>query len=193
MKNRLLISTMLAAGTMAGAASAATYATFADPSVSSGTPLFVLAGNTLSGGWAGTGLKLETPGSASPDYTDVTFVMSPLTRMGPAPFSLFSGGNIEFFDNTNAMIFRIDFAASYLAEPISFGATDFIGQNVVFSGPIVDSPTAAESFAFSFANQVLTQDGFTTTAAFTSSATPTPGAMALLGIAGLVGGRRRRA
>jgi MYXO-CTERM domain-containing protein len=192
MKNRLLVSMMVAAGSMAGAASAGTFATFADPSTSAATPLFVLAGNTLSGGWSGLGLTLQTPGSIAPDYTDVTWVMTPLNRVGPAPFSLFSGGNIQFFDSSANMIFRIDFASSYLAEPISFGATDFIGQNVVFSGPIVDAPTSAESFAFSFANQVLTQDGMTATAAFTSSAVPAPGAAAVLGLAGLAGRRRRK-
>lgn len=192
MKNRLLVSTMIAAGMTAGAASAGTFATFADPSTSSATPLFVLAGNTLSGGWSGSGLTLQTPGSSAPDYANVTWQMTPLTRIGPAPFSLFSGGNIQFFDSSNAMIFRIDFSSSYLAEPISFGATDFIGQNVVFSGPIVDSPTSAESFAFSFANQVATDDGMTATAAFTSSAVPTPGAAALLGLAGFTARRRRK-
>ncbi len=192
MKNRLLVSMIVAAGSMAGAASAGTFATFADPSTSAATPLFVLSGNTLTGGWAGSGLTLQTPGSSAPDYTDVTWSMTPLTRIGPAPFSLFSGGNIQFFDSSNNMIFRIDFSTSYLAEPISFGATDFIGQNVVFSGPIVDSPTSAESFAFSFANQVSTDDGMTATAAFTSSAVPTPGALALAAAGGLVGARRRR-
>lgn len=193
MKNRILASMIAACGLAAGAAQASTFATFADPTSGPVPAMFTLTGNVLNAGWSGTGLTLLTPGSAAPDYADVTWVMTPLNRITPGPFSQFSGGNIQFFDNTATMIFRIDFASSFLAEPISFGATDLIGQNVVFSGPIVAGPLAQESFAFSFANQVITQDGMTATAAFTSSAVPTPGALALVGASGLIAARRRRA
>ncbi len=188
----------LAVAAVAGSASAQsfTFATFADPSTGAVPPMFVYDSTgpgSLNAAWGQPGLTLQTPGSAAPDYSNVSFVMSTLVQTGPGPFATFSGGNIQFFDSSNTMIFRIDFSSAFLSGPLGFGAADLIGNNVVFSGPIVGSPLVQESFSFSFANQVATGNGFTATAAFTSSAAPTPGALALVGIGGLVAGRRRRA
>lgn len=188
----------LAVAAVAGSASAQTFtfATFADPSSGPVPPMFVYDNSgpgTLNAAWGQPGLTLQTPGSAAPDYSNVTFAMSTLVQTSALPFATFTGGNIQFFDSSSTMIFRIDFSSAYLSGPLGFGAADLIGNNVVFSGPLVGSPLSQESFSFSFANQVATANGYTATAAFTSSAAPTPGALALVGISGLVAARRRRA
>lgn len=189
----------LAVAAVAGSASAQsfTFATFADPSTGPVPPMFVYdstGGGTLNAAWGQPGLTLETPGSAAPDIPNTTFVMTQLIQTGPGPFATFGGGTIRFFGPANNLVFRIDFSSAYLSGPLGFGAADFIGNNVVFSGPIVGpNPLVQESFSFSFANQVNTGTGFSATAAFTSSAAPTPGALALVGLSGLVAARRRRA
>lgn len=188
----------LAVAAVAGSASAQTFtfATFADPSSGPVPAMFVYDGNagTLDASWGQPGLKLETPGSAAPDVPNTTFVMTTLNQTGAGPFASFGSGTIRFFGPGNNLIFRIDFASAFLTGPIGFGGADLIGNNVVFSGPIVGpTPLSQESFSFSFANQVLTGNGFTATAAFTSSAAPTPGTLALIGVSGLVATRRRRA
>lgn len=190
--NRYLVVGMSVLAAAASFAGADTIATFADPAMSGATPLFELDGNTLSGSWSGTGLTLMTPGLSAPDFTDVTFTMSAVNLTGTLPFSATGPGSIDFFDSSNNPLFTISFDSASLASPFAFGASEFAAQNVVFSGPIIDIPLAGEQFAFSFANPVTTQNGFTVTASFTSSAVPAPASAALFGLAGLVAGRRRR-
>lgn len=193
----LFFSAVAALVAGAGVANADTVATFADPSSGPSTPVFSLTGNTLTGGWAGAGLNLLTPGTPAPDYTNITFVMTPLIVMPLVPgFALTSGGQIDFFDGlTN--IFTIQFDGGTLTSPSGLGGSDFVGQNVRFSGPVLGGLLSAnEAFAFSFANPVAHQGGYTVTSAFTSSADlriPGPASLAGLACGLLAVGRRRRA
>jgi hypothetical protein len=175
-----------------------TVATFDDPSSSSGTPLFERSGTLLTGEWDGLGMLLRTPGAPAPDYPDATFTMTPLTVVSDlGNFAMLSGGSIQFFDVLKNPILRIDFTGASLSNILGVGASDFLAQNVVFSGTLVSSLPALtdESFGFSFANPIVTDaQHYTVTAAFTSSATvtPAPASLAVLGRGGLRAARRRR-
>lgn len=183
---------------LAGLAHADTVATFADPSPTGATPLFSLTANTFSGGWSGTGLTLETPGIlAVGDYADATFSMSPLAAVNVfGSFWALSSGSINFFDSASNPLLTISFSSATLNVPAGAGGSDFIGNNVTFSGPILAGYTliSNEAFAFSFANPVGTPNQFTVTSAFTSSAdlfVPAPATAGLLGL-GAIGALRRR-
>jgi len=197
MKNCFALAGAIGALAVAGLAQADTVATFADPGTVPATPLFTVSGPTLTGGWSGLGLTLLTPGTPAPDYTDVTFVMTPLTVTPLFPgFGTTNGGTIGFFDGIT-LIFEIQFDSGFLTTPASFGGSDFVGQNVRFSGPALGGLlSASEAFAFSFANPTATASGYTVTSAFTSSAdlrVPGPASLAGLGLGLLAFGRRRRA
>lgn len=178
---------------LAGLAQADTIATFADPAASGATPLFKLENNVLSGSWSGSGLMLHTPGLASPDFADATFNMAPVALTSPLPLAFVGAGSIDFFDSSSNHLMTISWSSAFLTSALSFGASEFTGFDVTFSGPVITSPLTDESFSFSFANPQSIQGGFTVTSSFTSSATviPAPGAIALLGAAGLVARRRR--
>lgn len=194
----LAASSVVTIALLAGTAQGATIATFADPSAGPTPILFEwnATTNTLTGGWAGTGLNLLTPGTSAPDYTDAKFslnVGSAVSVMFGA--ALFGPGFIQFTDSANTPVFRIDWQQAVMSSSLSFGASDFVGLGVSFSGTVLDFPTQEEAFAFSFANPVPTATGFTVTASFTSSAErfiPTPGAITLFGAAGVVLLRRSR-
>lgn len=187
------------------AANAATVATFADPTSGPTPSLFQWneTADTLTGGWSGTGLTLETPGTTAPDYTNVTFMMtvlvaSSVTPTPVGPVALFGVGKIEFFSGVTEIL-QIDFSSANLLIPQGLGSSSFAGANVVFSGPALGTFISIdnEAFSFGFVNIVSTGNGsFTTTAAFTSSADleiPTPGSAAIVAAAaGLIGLRRRR-
>lgn len=164
-----------------------TVATFSDPAANGSTPLFTLTGSasavgsTLTGGWSGTGLDLIIPWTNT-TYEDATFTMDSLTVT--APYVL-SGGQIIFYDNLNNPILQIDFDSAMLYAPFGFGASTLESHNVSFSGTAVSFPVLGEeSFAFSFANQVIVSSSpsvRTYTAAFTSSALiPEPTSLALI-------------
>jgi MYXO-CTERM domain-containing protein len=124
--------------------------------------------------------------------------MTPLTVVSDlGNFAMLSGGSIQFFDVLKNPILRIDFTGASLSNILGVGASDFLAQNVVFSGTLVSSLPALtdESFGFSFANPIVTDaQHYTVTAAFTSSATvtPAPASLAVLGLGGLLAARRRR-
>ncbi len=195
---RLAASSVFTIALLAGSAQGVTIATFADPSPGPTPSLFEWNGttNTLTGGWSGNGLTLQTPGTSAPDYANANFSLS----VGPAlsnmfGAALFGAGFVEFTNNSDEAIFRIDWEQAVLSSSISFGASDFVGFGVTFSGSILDFPTQAEAFAFAFANPVATATGYTVTASFTSSGDrfiPTPGAASLFAAAGLMMFRRSR-
>ncbi len=202
-----IIQAMLAAsiGVLAitSAATADTVATFADPAASASTPLFRFNSGTgtLTGGWAGTNLLLQTPGLPSvPDYANSTFTMSPLSAIGAfGNIYHLGGGQINFFDAASNPLLTITFGDAWLTGSLGLGASDFMSNSVTFTGPIVSGygSVSNEAFSFSFANPLPASPNgsFTTTSSFTSSANlvvPAPGAAALLGLGGLIATRRRR-
>lgn len=187
-----LCTLALAAGAQGG-----TLVTFSDPANGPSTPLFVFSGNQLSGGWTGSGLTLLTPGLLAPDYNNAGFVLNPVLQLvdfGPA--ALLGSGSIDFFDSASNPLLTISFNSAILTKGLSFGSSDFIGSQVTFSGPILGGESFTnEAFAFSFANPVATEGGFTVTSAFTSSADrviPSPGAATLALMGGVLAARRRR-
>ena len=174
------------------ASQADTVATFADPvPFGSNDYLFQFANDVLSGGWQGENLDLITPITAE-IYPDATFTMTPLTvdSMG-----LTSAGTIEFHESASMggdLILQITFDHAQLYSPFGFGgSTLVIGHNVQFSGPIITYPLDEEMFAFSFANQHSNSNGYSWSAAFTSSAIPEPCTLGLFGVAFLAIRRRR--
>jgi len=189
---------------LVGSASATTVATFADPSTGPATPLFTFnaAAGTLTGGWSGLGLLLQTPAQlpSGTSYANAQFSMTPLGSIGNfGSIYHMGGGQINFTTAGNAPLLTISFSDAWLTSSLGLGASDFMSNNVVFSGPILNGYTSVtnEAFSFSFANPGTTTQfpGFTVTSSFTSSAdlvTPAPGAAALLGLGGLLAARRRR-
>lgn len=203
MSPRRLLATvaLISVAGLAASANATTVATFADPTSGPTPSIFQWNGttNTLTGGWSGLGLNLLTPGTLAPDYADATFSITPLVGVVAGPVVAFGPGQVNFFDSLANPIFTINFTSATMLIPQGFGSSAFVGAGVTFSGPAlgVVQSISNEAFSFSFANIVpQANNGFTSTAAFTSSADiiiPTPGAAAILAFAGLLtAGRRRR-
>ncbi len=191
-----LIAAVAASG-LAASANAATIVTFADPAMGAATPLFTVNTNTaqLNGGWSAPGLLLETPGLPAPNYADARFTLSAVALLTPLPFATLGPGQIDFFDSSNAPLMTITFSGGLLTSSFGFGASEFQGNNVVFSGPILGGNVYTdEAFAFSFANPAATATGYQATASFTSSATlvPAPAGLAAMLMGGLAAARRRR-
>lgn len=185
----------LLVGSAASLTRADTIATFSDPAVDGTTPLFTFSSDggagSLSGSWSGLGLLFQTPGLAAPDFNDARFAMAPVAATGGPTNWTLGAGTINFTDTGGAPLMTITFASGALSSPAEFGASDFVGQNVVFSGPIIPGGLSQESFAFSFANPVGTIEDYTVTAAFTSSAVPEPSAIALLALGAFFATKRR--
>jgi hypothetical protein len=198
-RSAIAVAVMFAAGASSAHAVSVTIATFDDPALGAATPLFQRNGLTLDGAWGGTGLLLQTPGSPAPDYPNATFVMSQLVVVNDfGAFANMSGGNIQFFDQFNAPILTMTFTGASLSNILGLGASDFLAQNVTFSGPIVAgfATITAEQFSFSFANPIITDSThYTATSAFSSSANaeiPAPAIGSVFAISGLIALRRRR-
>lgn len=190
---RKSLAALLGLLVVAGSVNAATIATFADPAGDGTTPMFEFDGSFLRGGWPfmggpNTGLDLQTPGLPGGPYVDATFTMTDVPVMG---FNMLGGGTISFFDAAANPLFDITFQSAVLLPTIAFGASDFQANDVTISGPAVPFPLFDEAFAFSFANPVITAEGWTVTSAFTSSAVPEPATLVLLAIGGLAVLRRR--
>jgi hypothetical protein len=174
-----------------------TIATFEDPSGSGADPLFTIDSDNgnIDGGWGdsktGLNLNIVDPGVV---YNDAWFTMSTLTYGGG--YSGTTGaGTVKFYADGDAStatpILEIDFSSAYL-NPGGLAAQElfFAGASIVISGVDITDQLTDEAFSFGFANQVLTPEnnGFTATAAFTSSAAvvPEPMTICLLGLGGLL-------
>lgn len=192
-----------------------TLATFADPSQSSVNPLFKVDFTTMkiTGGWsdAQTGLVLEIPCSgytieASNAFHDVWFDMSAVDITNTyVMFGQTGAGVINFYENGTATtpLVIINFESGEVSR-YGFGADElFVAENVTITGSKIFGTLSEEHFSFSFANLAKltghTQwaDGFTATAAFTSSAVinpeiPEPATLAILGLGALSLIRRRK-
>jgi hypothetical protein len=167
-----------------------TVATFADPSNDSINPLFEVdfTGMTLNGGWpdAKPGLFLDIPYSGN-TFTDAWFQMTEVGIIDA--FGDTGGGEINFYANgtsTNPLLV-VNFESGYVSR-FNFGADEiFVADNVTITGSEITNELSEEEFSFSFANLAHPEgsqdwnDGFTATAAFTSSAIPEPTTIFLLG------------
>ena len=204
MKKRFLIITLLALSvgfTSVNAEATFTVATFADPSKNSDNPLFTadFSDGTLNGGWAygNTGLTLEIYNGHT--FTNAWFEMAEVGITDA--FGDTESGAINFYayGTTANPLLTISFESGYV-DYHNFGADGiFVTNNVTITGSEIAGTLSEEQFAFSFANLAELPghtdwaDGFTATAAFTSSAIPEPATICLLGLGALVLPRRRKA
>jgi hypothetical protein len=174
-----------------------TIATFADPSRNSTNPLFTVnfLGGTLTGGWAygNHGLTLRIPYSTH-TFTDAWFEMSAVPITGTSAMSGQTGpGVINFYENgpkTTIPLLCINFTSGAVSR-YGLGADErLIINNVAITGSEITGILSKEEFSFSFANLAKLpgstnwNEGFTSTAAFTSSAIviPEPATICILGL-----------
>ena len=175
-----------------------TIATFDDPAVDGTTPLFEinLTSNTMTGGWddSQTGLDLDVVCSGH-IFNDAFFTMTPLTYTGNISGGSTGSGIIQFRSDGEGTgtapidpLIQIEFNSANVSLN-GFGAVELIeAGNVTITGREITGILTSECFSFSFANHALlpVDDGYTATAAFTSSAVPEPATMVLFGMGGLI-------
>jgi len=176
-----------------------TIATFADPAADSTAALFEvdLTNNLITGGWddCQTNLDLDVVLSGH-IFNDAFFTMTPVSYSGDITGGVTGGGAITFRKDgeggntapiTPLILIEFDSANITLT---GFGAVEmFTASNITITGTEIDIPLTNESFSFSFANQapLPVGEGYTATAAFTSSATiPEPSTLILLGAGALL-------
>lgn len=179
-------------------ATTVTIATFDDPTFDSSTPLFKvdLIKNLITGGWADSqnNLDLDIKDTV---YENAYFTMTPISYTTGVVAGATGSGTITFFENNqNTPLIQIDFDSARVS-PLYFGGMDqFFADGVVITGSAIDTPVYDESFSFSFANQQAIDgdwnNGFTATAAFTSSAIPEPATVLLLGAGGMAALMKKR-
>jgi len=187
-----------------------TIATFADPSKNSANPLFKvdIAGlQKITGGWSDskTGLTLEIPYNGH-TFTDAWFTMTDVAITNISGTSGDTGtGEINFYADGTSInpLLIIDFQSGFVSR-YGFGASGmFVATNVTITGSEITDILTLEEFSFSFSNLAKLprhsswNDGFTATAAFTSSATikhdvPEPATIGLLGLGALSMIRRKK-
>jgi hypothetical protein len=172
------------------AKAALTIATFSDPSNDSLSPLFTVdfTEMALTGEWsdAQTGLLLNIPYSGN-TFADAWFEMTEVIILNTSGDT--SGGEINFYEDGTSEnpLITINFESGYV-DNFNLGADEFFGENVTITGSQITGTLSEEEFSFNFANPAYLQDsenwndGFTATAAFTSSAIPEPATIALLGL-----------
>jgi hypothetical protein len=168
-----------------------TVATFDDPAVDDTTPLFTVnfTAMTLNGRWsdAQIGLLLHVPYSGH-TFTDAWFSMTEVQIINT--FGDTGSGEINFYANNTSTdpLITLNFGSGYV-DYYNFGADAiFVTNNVTITGSEITGDLSEEQFAFSFANLAKLPDhtewtdGFTATAAFTSSAVPEPATICMLGL-----------
>jgi hypothetical protein len=202
MRDLLLSAVLVLVIASMSQAQVVTIATFEDPSGSSANPLFTIDSDSgeINGGWADsqTGLNLNIA-YAGAVYEDAWFEMSTLTY-GGGYSGVTSNGTVTFHADGDAStatpILEVVFSSANLSPGgVSSSELFFANVTIAISGVDITNELSQEAFGFTFANQVLTPEnnGFTATAAFTSSAIPEPITIALLGFGGLLLARKRTA
>lgn len=184
-------------------AQAVTIATHQDPSNGSPTMFSVdTANGVVSANWMTSGLTLAVP-VASSSFSNVFMSMSPVTitgtsMVGPLTVHTLGAGQIRYYDSDiNNPLFQIDFASGSVIEPVAASASDFVGNNVSFSGSAISAFAgllSAELVNYSFANPAAFAGGNSYTASMTASAdvVPEPATMAVLGLGIAALARRKR-
>jgi len=149
-----------------------------------------LTNDLITGGWTDsqTGLDLDVVYSGNL-FPDAFFTMTSVSYTGDIAGGSTGGGTIKFFADGQSTgttpLIRIDFGSASIS-PIGLGGL-FSFNSVNISGSEIGAATLTdEAFSFGFANQVALygdwSNGYTATAAFTSSAVPEPATIFLLGI-----------
>lgn len=193
----LLVMVIVALSCSSAQATVVTIATFADPAADGSSPLFTvdLINDLITGGWsdAQTGLTLQIPYSGN-TYANAFFTMTDVSYSGDITGGNTGGGTIKFFadgqDTGTTPLLQIDFVSGHVS-PFGFGAMDmFYLDGVTITGSEIIGSMTDETFSFSLGNLSPLggnwNNGYTATAAFTSSAeTPEPATILLLGSAGV--------
>jgi len=172
-------------------------ATFSDPSGNNVNPLFEVnfTEMTINGGWTDTqiGLALEIPYSGN-TFADAWFEMTEVIILNASGDT--SGGVINFYADGTSInpLLVVTFENGYV-DSFNLAADEFFAQNVTITGSEIIGTLSEEEFSFSFANKVILpgpNEGFTATAAFTSSAIPEPATITMLGFGVLSLVRRKK-
>jgi hypothetical protein len=185
-----------------------TVATFADPAKSdSNYPLFDVnfISMKLDGGWSDekTGLTLEIPYNGNIFYNAWFDVNGVVTLSNPPMPGMPYGtgpGQINFYANGNStnplLVIEFNGAALTLGN---FGANELYAENVTIKGSQITGQLSEEMFSFTFGTNPAHlpgstnfDDGFVTTASFTSSAVPEPATIGLLCLGALSLVRRKK-
>jgi len=182
-----------------------TVATFADPALGGDTPLFTVdfgsltEPGSLSGGWGDdqVGLDLEIVWTGI-TYPNAFFVFDTIECNGDITGASTEAGVIEFYkdgddpDQVVEALLKLEFGSAHVSLGGVYAHSIFV-DNVRISGTGIPDRLDLEEFSFGFANKEPLDggwnDGFSATAAFTSSAVkwiPEPISFGLLSLGSLV-------